>query len=88
MEELKITGIECFAYHGCLEEEALIGCSYMVDVSFYGDFKKFKNKLVNLLRHNATQFKLVKYYAQVREALEDLAKTKEFITFRRRFVYL
>ena len=40
MEELKITGIECFAYHGCLEAEALIGCSYKVDVSFGGDFTK------------------------------------------------
>ena len=48
---------------------------------FYGDFKKFKNKLLNLLRHNATQFKLVKYYAQVRETLEALAKTQAYIPF-------
>ena len=40
MEELKITGIECYAYHGCLDEEAVIGCGYKVDVIFYGDFKK------------------------------------------------
>lgn len=39
MNELKITGIECFAYHGCLDEEALIGCHYKVDVVFYADFK-------------------------------------------------
>lgn len=40
MNELKICGIECFAFHGCLPEEALIGCKYRIDVSFFGDFKK------------------------------------------------
>ena len=33
-------GIECFAYHGCLEEEAVLGCAYKVDVVFLSDFKK------------------------------------------------
>jgi internalin A len=43
-------------------------------------FQDFKERLLELLRKNATAFKLVKYYAQVREALEALAKEKEFIT--------
>ncbi len=38
MNELRINGIECFAYHGCLDEEATIGCNYRVDVVFYADF--------------------------------------------------
>ena len=30
---LLIEGIECYAYHGCLEEEARIGGRYRVDLS-------------------------------------------------------
>lgn len=44
------------------------------------DFEKFKETLLELLRKNATAFKLVKYYAQVREALEKLSNKKEYIS--------
>jgi internalin A len=47
---------------------------------YYLKFQDFKERLLELLRKNATAFKLVKYYVQVREALEALAKEKEFIT--------
>ncbi|MBK8341246.1 MAG: dihydroneopterin aldolase [Flavobacteriales bacterium] len=30
---IEVTGIQVFAYHGCLPEEAVIGGSYRVDVS-------------------------------------------------------
>lgn len=43
------------------------------------DFQKFKLRLLKELRKNATAFKLVKYYAQVREALEAKAKDTEYI---------
>ena len=42
-------------------------------------FQDFKERLLELLRKNATAFKLVKYYAQVREALEAKAKDTEYI---------
>ena len=42
-------------------------------------FQDFKERLLELLRKNATAFKLVKYYAQVREALETKAKNTEYI---------
>jgi 7,8-dihydroneopterin aldolase/epimerase/oxygenase len=29
---VSVEGIECFAFHGCLPEEAIIGCKYGVDV--------------------------------------------------------
>ena len=33
MESLiSVEGIECYAYHGCLDEEAIIGGKYSVDV--------------------------------------------------------
>jgi len=36
--KLHISGIECYAYHGCLPEETKIGCNFRVDVSFEMDF--------------------------------------------------
>jgi len=35
---ISVTGIKLYAYHGCLEEEALIGGHYIVDVSLKTDF--------------------------------------------------
>lgn len=32
MQTISIEGIECYAYHGCLAEEAIIGGHYSVDV--------------------------------------------------------
>lgn len=37
---ISIEGIECYAYHGCLEEEAVIGCNYEVDVYIETDLSK------------------------------------------------
>lgn len=46
---------------------------------FYSSFQDFKIKLMDTLRHNATQFKLVKYYVQVREALEQLGQIHDWV---------
>ncbi len=37
---IHVRGIRCYAFHGCLEEEALIGGNYLVDVSVETDFSK------------------------------------------------
>jgi dihydroneopterin aldolase len=37
MPAIKISGIKLYAYHGCLEEEANIGCHYIVDVAIEAD---------------------------------------------------
>lgn len=34
MAEIKLKGMEFFAYHGCFKEEQLIGNRFLVDVSF------------------------------------------------------
>lgn len=38
MQTINIRGIKLYAYHGCLEEEALIGGNYVVNVVLKGDF--------------------------------------------------
>ncbi len=35
---IHVNGIKCYAYHGCLEEEALIGGNYVVDVVLRTNF--------------------------------------------------
>jgi len=41
MESLiTVEGIECYAYHGCLDEEAIIGGKYLVDVYVWADVSK------------------------------------------------
>lgn len=35
---INVTGIKLYAYHGCLEEESVIGANYIVDVCIETDF--------------------------------------------------
>jgi dihydroneopterin aldolase len=38
--KINVTGIKLYAYHGCLEEEAVIGANYVVDIKFETDFSQ------------------------------------------------
>jgi len=35
---IHVRGIRCYAFHGCMEEEARIGAHYLVDVDIKTDF--------------------------------------------------
>lgn len=37
---VEVEGIQCFSYHGCMGEEAVLGGKYIVDVSLTTDFSK------------------------------------------------
>ena len=37
---VNVEGIEVFAYHGCMPEEAILGGKFIVDVSIDTDFRK------------------------------------------------
>lgn len=37
---IEVTGIEVFAYHGCMNEESILGGKYIVDVILSTDFSK------------------------------------------------
>jgi dihydroneopterin aldolase len=43
MSELAVEGIECYAHHGCLSQEAATGGHYVVDVYFQTDLNKAMN---------------------------------------------
>jgi len=36
---IHVSGIKCYAYHGCLKEEAVIGGNYIVDIEIETDFE-------------------------------------------------
>ena len=38
MNEIQVNGIKGYGYHGCMDEEALIGQLYVVDVKLWADF--------------------------------------------------
>lgn len=40
MERITLTNIAVYAYHGCLEEEGMIGSDYRVDVSLKTDLRR------------------------------------------------
>ena len=35
---ITVSNIKLYSYHGCLEEEALIGGNYIVDVEIFTDY--------------------------------------------------
>jgi len=37
---IHVSGIRCYAYHGCNEEEARIGGTYIIDIEINTDFEK------------------------------------------------
>ncbi len=40
MDRIEVEGIKLFGYHGCLDEEGLIGTDYRVNVTVWGDLQK------------------------------------------------
>lgn len=40
MDQIKVEGIKLFGYHGCLDEEGLIGTDYRVDLTVWGNLQK------------------------------------------------
>jgi dihydroneopterin aldolase len=44
MNKVSVIGIKTFSHHGCLEEEAIIGNEYIVDVELTTDFKESAEK--------------------------------------------
>ena len=85
---IKVSGIKLYAYHGCLEEEAKIGCNYIVDISIETDFsaaaaKDDLNKTVDYVKvyeivtaEMAIRSKLIEHvaYRIIRALKENIRK--------------
>ncbi|HBW86423.1 MAG TPA: dihydroneopterin aldolase [Crocinitomicaceae bacterium] len=55
--KIHVHGIRCYAYHGCMEEEARIGGHYTVDVTIDTDFSKAasSDELIDTVDYCAVQ---------------------------------
>jgi dihydroneopterin aldolase len=40
MDQIRVEGIKLFGYHGCLDEEGLIGTDYRINVCVWGDLHR------------------------------------------------
>jgi 7,8-dihydroneopterin aldolase/epimerase/oxygenase len=71
---IHINGIDCYAYHGCLEAEGIIGGHYQVDVSIEKDVEKavFNDELHDTIDY-VTVHKIVREQMGIRSKLIEHA---------------
>ena len=76
MDSIKLKNIKLYAYHGCLQEEALIGSEYIVNLSVKSDLQKSakSDQLIDTVDYVMLN-RIVKQEMSVRsELLEHVAK--------------
>lgn len=68
--KINIRGIRCYAFHGCMQEEARIGGHYVVDVTIYTNFSKaaLSDELIDTVDYCAIQ-QIVKEEMAIRSKL-------------------
>lgn len=74
MHKILVEGISVYAYHGCLEEEGIIGCNYLVDVTMETDFSEAATS--DNLNHTidyVTVYNIVKSQMAIRSRLIEHA---------------
>lgn len=74
MNTILVEGISVYAYHGCLEEEGLIGCNYLVDVTMETDFSEAaKSDDLNQTIDYVTVYNIVRSQMAIRSKLIEHA---------------
>lgn len=70
MAKILVTGIQLYAYHGCMEEEARVGRSFIVDVEIEADLSKASasDKISDTINY-VTVFEIVKEEMEIRSKL-------------------
>ncbi len=74
---IEVSNIQLYAYHGCMDEEALIGAKYRVDVLLKADLKKAASS--DQLEHTVDY---VQVHRIVREQMDIRAKLIEVVAQR------
>jgi 7,8-dihydroneopterin aldolase/epimerase/oxygenase len=83
---INIEGINVYAYHGCLEEEARIGGNYIVDVHMTTDFTEAAktDDLVQTIDY-CTVYEIVKSEMAIRNKLIEPVADRIFKKLRAEF---
>lgn len=74
MSVISVEGMEFFAYHGCIEEEAIIGTKFVVDIFLETDTAKAEesDKLEHTVNYQAV-------YLLVREEMQKRSNLLEHV---------
>ncbi len=72
---IEVTGIEVFAYHGCMEEEGRLGGKYIIDVALTTDFMKSAetDELIDTIDYVAVRTIVVEEMAIRSKLIEHVA---------------
>lgn len=76
MNKILVEGVKIYAYHGCLEEEAIIGANYVVDIILETDFSEAaQNDNIEKTIDYVTVYNIIKTEMAIRSKLiEHVAK--------------
>jgi dihydroneopterin aldolase len=76
-DSIKLNAIRCFAPHGCLDEEAIVGAEYQLDLELFGSFERsFSSDDLN------DTIDYVKVYSLAREELKKRSQLIEHVAER------
>lgn len=86
---INIEGIKLYGYHGCLEEEALIGGTYIVDVYMTTDFSEAaKTDDLSQTIDYCSIYEISKKEMALRSKLIEQVCTRIYNTIRKAFPHL
>jgi len=82
--KIHVRGIRCYAFHGCMNEEALIGGNYTIDVEITTDFSKTaaSDELIDTVDYCAVQ-KIVAEEMAIRSKLIEHVGQRIFTRIQR-----
>lgn len=83
---IEVTGIEVFAYHGCMDEEGLLGGKYIVDITLNTDFSKSaaSDELIDTIDYVAVRNIVVEEMA-IRSKLIEHVANRILVRFKNEF---
>lgn len=86
LSKILVQGINLYAYHGCLKEEAVIGANYIVDVCIEADLTKpsKSDKLEHTIDY-VTVHEIVKKEMSVRSKLIEHVAKRILDNLRKKF---
>ncbi len=89
MNKIIVEGIKLYCYHGCLDEEAIIGANYIVDVTMETDFTEAaKTDDLNKTIDYVTVYNIVKLEMAIRAKLIETVGQRIVDHLKKEFISL
>ncbi len=86
MGKILVEGIKIYAYHGCMEEEAIVGGNYQVDICIETDLSKpSKTDNLNDTVDYVTVYEIVKKEMGIRSKLTEHVAKRIIDSLKKKF---